>query len=98
MPSRPREKGLAIFTGIRQRHRYRAGPLSPGIVLSRVECLAFPEASKQRDWEQRVCSRLAETFFAAERHPEAVRHAEQALIVSRDIGHPTASPCGPLAA
>ncbi|WP_343896087.1 hypothetical protein, partial [Roseibium denhamense] len=45
-----------------------------------AECLAFFRASRQRVWEQRVCSRLAETFIAAERYPDAVRHAEQALV------------------
>ncbi|MFD2356817.1 tetratricopeptide repeat protein [Nonomuraea ferruginea] len=53
-----------------------------------AECLAFFRACKQRVWEQRVCSRLAETFIAAERYEDAVRHAEQALVVSREIGHP----------
>ncbi|WP_406675556.1 tetratricopeptide repeat protein [Nonomuraea sp. N2-4H] len=65
----------------------RVGRLTEA-VHHHAECLAFFRASKQRVWEQRVCSRLAETFIAAERYPEAVRHAEEALVVSRDIGHP----------
>ncbi|MGW5154867.1 AfsR/SARP family transcriptional regulator [Nonomuraea wenchangensis] len=93
------EKGLAIFTEMGSGAGTARARYHLGIVLSRVgrlteavhhhaECLAFFRASKQRVWEQRVCSRLAETFIAAERYPEAVRHAEQALVVSRDIGHP----------
>ncbi|MFI7634025.1 AfsR/SARP family transcriptional regulator [Nonomuraea sp. NPDC049400] len=93
------QKGLAIFTEIGSGAGTARARYHLGIVLSRVgrlteavhhhaECLAFFRASKQRVWEQRVCSRLAETFIAAERHPEAVRHAEQALVVSREIGHP----------
>ncbi|MEU6716875.1 BTAD domain-containing putative transcriptional regulator [Nonomuraea sp. NPDC046802] len=93
------EKGLAIFTEIGSGAGTARARYHLGIVLSRVgrlteavhhhaECLAFFRASKQRVWEQRVCSRLAETFIAAERYPDAVRHAEQALVVSREIGHP----------
>ncbi|GGO62101.1 AfsR/SARP family transcriptional regulator [Nonomuraea cavernae] len=93
------EKGLAIFTEIGSGAGTARARYHLGIVLSRVgrlteavhhhaECLAFFRASKQRVWEQRVCSRLAETFIAAERHTDAVRHAEEALVVSREIGHP----------
>ncbi|WP_327088666.1 tetratricopeptide repeat protein [Nonomuraea sp. NBC_01738] len=93
------EKGLAIFTEIGSGAGTARARYHLGIVLSRVgrlteavhhhaECLAFFRASRQRVWEQRVCSRLAETFIAAERYPDAVRHAEQALVVSREIGHP----------
>jgi DNA-binding SARP family transcriptional activator/tetratricopeptide (TPR) repeat protein len=93
------EKGLAIFTEIGSGAGTARARYHLGIVLSRVgrlteavhhhaECLAFFRASKQRVWEQRVCSRLAETFIAAGRHADAVRHAEQALVVSREIGHP----------
>ncbi|MFI6604076.1 AfsR/SARP family transcriptional regulator [Nonomuraea sp. NPDC050536] len=93
------EKGLAIFTEIGSGAGTARARYHLGIVLSRVgrlteavhhhaECLAFFRASKQRVWEQRVCSRLAETFIAAERYADAVRHAEQALVVSREIGHP----------
>lgn len=93
------EKGLAIFTEIGSGAGTARARYHLGIVLSRVgrlteavhhhaECLAFFRASKQRVWEQRVCSRLAETFIAAERYPDAVRHAEQALLISREIGHP----------
>ncbi|MEV0613366.1 BTAD domain-containing putative transcriptional regulator [Nonomuraea sp. NPDC050404] len=93
------EKGLAIFTEIGSGAGTARARYHLGVVLSRVgrlneavhhhaECLAFFRAGKQRVWEQRVCSRLAETFIAAERHSDAVRHAEQALTVSREIGHP----------
>ncbi|NUR85025.1 MAG: tetratricopeptide repeat protein [Nonomuraea sp.] len=93
------EKGLAIFTEIGSGAGTARARYHLGIVLSRVgrlteavhhhaECLAFFRSSKQRVWEQRVCSRLAETFIAAERYSDAVRHAEQALVVSREIGHP----------
>ncbi|MFI6297920.1 BTAD domain-containing putative transcriptional regulator [Nonomuraea sp. NPDC050790] len=93
------EKGLAIFTEIGSGAGTARARYHLGIVLSRVgriaeavhhhaECLAFFRASKQRVWEQRVCSRLAETFITAERYTDAVRHAEQALLVSREIGHP----------
>ncbi|MFC7591404.1 ATP-binding protein [Nonomuraea antimicrobica] len=93
------EKGLAIFTEIGSGAGTARARYHLGVVLSRVgrlteavhhhaECLAFFRAGKQRVWEQRVCSRLAETFIAAERYPDAVRHAEEALVVSREIGHP----------
>ncbi|WP_143590111.1 AfsR/SARP family transcriptional regulator [Thermoactinospora rubra] len=93
------EKGLAIFTEIGSGAGMARARYHLGMVLSRVgrlteavhhhaECLAFFRAGRQRVWEQRVCSRLAETFIAAGRYPEAVRHAEQALVVSREIGHP----------
>lgn len=93
------EKGLTIFTEIGSGAGTARARYHLGIVLSRVgrlteavhhhaECLAFFRAGKQRVWEQRVCSRLAETFIAAERYEDAVRHAEQALVVSREIGHP----------
>ncbi|NJP91497.1 tetratricopeptide repeat protein [Nonomuraea sp. FMUSA5-5] len=93
------EKGLAIFTEIGSGAGTARARYHLGIVLSRVgrlteavhhhaECLAFFRASRQRVWEQRVCSRLAETFIAAGRYPDAVRHAEQALVVAREIGHP----------
>lgn len=93
------EKGLGIFTEIGSGAGTARARYHLGIVLSRVgrlneavhhhaECLAFFRASNQRVWEQRVCSRLAETFITAERFSDAVRHAEQALLVSREIGHP----------
>ncbi|WP_431894603.1 AfsR/SARP family transcriptional regulator [Nonomuraea sp. bgisy101] len=93
------EKGLAIFTEIGSGAGTARARYHLGIVLSRVgrlneavhhhaECLAYFRASKQRVWEQRVCARLAETFIAAGRFSDAVRHAEQALAVSREIGHP----------
>ncbi|MFE3450911.1 BTAD domain-containing putative transcriptional regulator [Nonomuraea sp. NPDC059194] len=93
------EKGLAIFTELGSGAGTARARYHLGIVLSRVgrlneavhhhaECLAFFRSSKQRVWEQRVCARLAETFIAAERFSDAVRHAEQALAVSREIGHP----------
>jgi tetratricopeptide (TPR) repeat protein len=93
------EKGLAIFTEIGSGAGTARARYHLGIVLSRVgrlteavhhhaECLEFFRASKQRVWEQRVCSRLAETFITAERYGDAVRHAEEALVVSREIGHP----------
>ncbi|SDL84328.1 DNA-binding transcriptional activator of the SARP family [Nonomuraea maritima] len=93
------ERGLALFTEIGSGAGTARARYHLGIVLSRVgrlteavhhhaECLAFFRAGKQRVWEQRVCSRLAETLIAAERYPDAVRHAEQALLVSREIGHP----------
>ncbi|MFI6795067.1 AfsR/SARP family transcriptional regulator [Streptosporangium canum] len=93
------EQGLAVFIELgfsagTARARYHLG-----MILSRVgrlneavhhhaECLAFFRASRQRVWEQRVCSRLAETFITAGRFSDATRHAEQALTVSREIGHP----------
>ncbi|WP_345599949.1 AfsR/SARP family transcriptional regulator [Thermocatellispora tengchongensis] len=93
------EQGLAIFLDIGSGAGIARARYHLGIVLSRVgrlneavhhhaECLAFFRASNQRVWEQRVCTRLAETFIAAERFQDAVRHAEQALTVSREIGHP----------
>lgn len=93
------EKGLALFTEIGSGAGTARARYHLGIVLSRVgrlteavhhhaECLAFFRAGKQRVWEQRVCSRLAETFIAAERYEDAVRHAEQARAVAREIGHP----------
>jgi DNA-binding SARP family transcriptional activator/tetratricopeptide (TPR) repeat protein len=93
------ERGLAIFTEIGSGAGVARARYHLGIVLSRVgrlteavvhhaECLEFFRASKQRVWEQRVCCRLAETFIAAERFSDAARHAEQALTVSKEIGHP----------
>ncbi|MDF5756060.1 AfsR/SARP family transcriptional regulator [Spongiactinospora sp. TRM90649] len=93
------ERGLAIFTEIGSGAGTARARYHLGIVLSKVgrlneavhhhaECLAFFRASNQRVWEQRVCCRLAETFIAARRFGDAVRHAEQALTVSREIGHP----------
>ncbi|GII95613.1 AfsR/SARP family transcriptional regulator [Sinosporangium siamense] len=93
------ERGLAIFTEFGSGAGTARARYHLGIVLSRVgrlneavhhhaECLAFFRASNQRVWEQRVCFRLAETFLAAERFSDAVRHAEQALAVSHEIGHP----------
>ncbi|WP_214411474.1 AfsR/SARP family transcriptional regulator [Sphaerisporangium fuscum] len=93
------ERGLAIFTELGSGAGMARARYHLGIVLSRVgrlteavvhhaECLDFFRASKQKVWEQRVCCRLAETFIAADRHKDAVRHAEQALTISRDIGHP----------
>ncbi|MEU8108136.1 BTAD domain-containing putative transcriptional regulator [Nonomuraea muscovyensis] len=93
------ERGLEIFTELGSGAGTARARYHLGIVLSRVgrlteavhhhaECLAFFRAGKQRVWEQRVCSRLAETFIAAQRYADAVRHAEQALVVSRNIGHP----------
>ncbi|MCG5215741.1 AfsR/SARP family transcriptional regulator [Streptosporangium sp. KLBMP 9127] len=93
------EQGLAIFTEIGSGAGTARARYHLGIVLSRVgrlseavhhhaECLAFFRASNQRVWEQRVCCRLAQTFIAAGRFEDAIRHAEQALTVSREIGHP----------
>ncbi|GIH75392.1 AfsR/SARP family transcriptional regulator [Planobispora longispora] len=93
------EQGLAIFSEIGSAAGTARARYHLGIVLSRVgrlneavhhhaECLAFFRAGNQRVWEQRVCSRLAETFITADRFGDAVRHAEQALNVSREIGHP----------
>ncbi|WP_449066274.1 tetratricopeptide repeat protein [Planomonospora algeriensis] len=93
------EQGLAIFSEIGSAAGTARARYHLGIVLSRVgrlneavhhhaECLAFFRAGNQRVWEQRVCSRLAETLIAAERFADATRHAEQALTVSREIGHP----------
>ncbi|GAA3443076.1 AfsR/SARP family transcriptional regulator [Planomonospora venezuelensis] len=93
------EQGLAIFSEIGSSAGTARARYHLGMILSRVgrlneavhhhaECLAFFRAGNQRVWEQRVCSRLAETFIAADRSGDAVRHAEQALAVSREIGHP----------
>ncbi|MGW4661884.1 AfsR/SARP family transcriptional regulator [Streptosporangium sandarakinum] len=93
------EQGLALFTEIGSGPGTARARYHLGMVLSRVgrlneavhhhaECLAFFRASRQRVWEQRVCSRLAETLIAAGRFADATRHAEQALTVSREIGHP----------
>ncbi|RBQ12207.1 SARP family transcriptional regulator [Spongiactinospora rosea] len=93
------EKGVAMFTeagsdGGTARARYhlgvvlsRTGRLA-GSVYHHLEALAFFRATNQHVWEQRVCLRLAETFITAKRYPEAVHHAEQALIISRDISYP----------
>ncbi|GLW11179.1 regulatory protein AfsR [Microtetraspora sp. NBRC 13810] len=93
------ERGLAIFSEMGSGAGTARARYHLGIVLSRVgrlteavhhhaECLSFFRASNQRVWEQRVCCRLAETFITARRFPDAVRHAEQALTLSREIGHP----------
>ncbi|MFF0573126.1 AfsR/SARP family transcriptional regulator [Streptosporangium saharense] len=93
------EQGLAIFTEIGSSPGTARARYHLGMVLSRVgrlneavhhhaECLAFFRTSRQRVWEQRVCSRLAETFITANRFGDATRHAEQALAVSVEIGHP----------
>lgn len=93
------EQGLAIFIEIGSSAGTARARYHLGMMLSRVgrlneavhhhaECLAFFRASRQRVWEQRVCSRLAETFITAGRFSDATRHAEQALSVSREIGHP----------
>ncbi|GAA3132724.1 transcriptional regulator AfsR [Planomonospora alba] len=93
------EQGLAIFSEIGSAAGTARARYHLGIVLSRVgrlneavhhhaECLAFFRAGNQRVWEQRVCARLAETLIAAQRFADAARHAEQALTVSREIGHP----------
>ncbi|MFJ2028032.1 AfsR/SARP family transcriptional regulator [Streptosporangium sp. NPDC087985] len=93
------EQGLAIFIEIGSSAGTARARYHLGMILSRVgrlneavhhhaECLAFFRASRQRVWEQRVCSRLAETFITAGRFSDATRHAEQALTVSREIGHP----------
>ncbi|GAA3081380.1 AfsR/SARP family transcriptional regulator [Streptosporangium carneum] len=93
------EQGLAIFIEIGSSAGTARARYHLGMMLSRVgrlneavhhhaECLAFFRASRQRVWEQRVCSRLAETFITAGRFADATRHAEQALTVSREIGHP----------
>ncbi|GAA1257388.1 transcriptional regulator AfsR [Sphaerisporangium rubeum] len=93
------ERGLAIFTELGSGAGMARARYHLGIVLTRVgrlteavvhhaECLDFFRAGGQKVWEQRVCCRLAETFIAAERFRDAVRHAEQALTLSREIGHP----------
>ncbi|GAA4207988.1 transcriptional regulator AfsR [Streptosporangium oxazolinicum] len=93
------EQGLALFIEMGSSAGTARARYHLGMVLSRVgrlneavhhhaECLAFFRASKQRVWEQRVCSRLAETFINAGRFTDAARHAEQALTVSREISHP----------
>ncbi|GAA3789309.1 transcriptional regulator AfsR [Sphaerisporangium flaviroseum] len=93
------ERGLAIFTELGSGAGMARARYHLGIVLSRVgrlteavvhhaECLDFFRAGNQKVWEQRVCCRLAETFIAAERYKDAARHAEQALTLSKEIGHP----------
>ncbi|GAA3001988.1 AfsR/SARP family transcriptional regulator [Streptosporangium longisporum] len=93
------ERGLALFIEMGSSAGTARARYHLGMILSRVgrlneavhhhaECLAFFRASDQRVWEQRVCSRLAETFIHAGRFSDAVRYAEQALAVSREIGHP----------
>ncbi|MFC6085193.1 AfsR/SARP family transcriptional regulator [Sphaerisporangium aureirubrum] len=93
------ERGLALFTELGSGAGMARARYHLGIVLTRVgrlteavvhhaECLDFFRAGGQKVWEQRVCCRLAETFIAAERFRDAVRHAEQALTLSREIGHP----------
>jgi len=93
------EQGLALFIEMGSSAGTARARYHLGMILSRVgrlneavhhhaECLAFFRASRQRVWEQRVCSRLAETFINAGRFADAARHAEQALTVSREISHP----------
>lgn len=93
------EKSVAMFGEIGSGGGTARARYHLGVVLSRtgrlaesvhhhLEALAFFRASRQRVWEQRVCSRLAETFITAERYSDAARHAEQALVVSTEIGHP----------
>jgi DNA-binding SARP family transcriptional activator len=93
------EQGLAIFTELGSDAGIARARYHLGIVLSRIgrlseavhhhaECLAFFRASNQRVWVQRVCCRLAETFIGAGHFEDATRHAEQAVSVSREIGHP----------
>ena len=93
------ERGLAIFSELGSGAGMARARYHLGIVLSRVgrlteavvhhaECLDFFRAGHQKVWEQRVCCRLAETFIAAGRYKDAARHAEQALTLSREIGHP----------
>ncbi|MER5645024.1 BTAD domain-containing putative transcriptional regulator [Streptosporangium sp. NPDC002524] len=93
------EQGLALFIEMGSSAGTARARYHLGMILSRVgrlneavhhhaECLAFFRASRQRVWEQRVCSRLAETFISAGRFTDAARHAEQALTVSREISHP----------
>ncbi|MEV7965999.1 BTAD domain-containing putative transcriptional regulator [Sphaerisporangium sp. NPDC088356] len=93
------ERGLAIFSELGSGAGTARARYHLGIVLSRVgrlteavvhhaECLDFFRAGNQKVWEQRVCCRLAETFITAGRYQDAARHAEQALTLSREIGHP----------
>jgi DNA-binding SARP family transcriptional activator/tetratricopeptide (TPR) repeat protein len=93
------ERGLAIFSELGSGAGTARARYHLGIVLSRVgrlteavvhhaECLDFFRAGNQKVWEQRVCCRLAETFIAAGRYQDAARHAEQALTISKEIGHP----------
>ncbi|MEU4830037.1 BTAD domain-containing putative transcriptional regulator [Streptosporangium sp. NPDC023615] len=93
------ERGLALFIEMGSNAGTARARYHLGMILSRVgrlneavhhhaECLSFFRASDQRVWEQRVCSRLAETFIHAGRFADATRYAEQALSVSREIGHP----------
>ncbi|WP_405142967.1 tetratricopeptide repeat protein [Sphaerisporangium sp. NBC_01403] len=93
------ERGLAIFSELGSGAGTARARYHLGIVLSRVgrlteavvhhaECLDFFRVGNQKVWEQRVCCRLAETFIAAGRYQDAARHAEQALTLSREIGHP----------
>ncbi|WP_248959862.1 AfsR/SARP family transcriptional regulator [Sphaerisporangium perillae] len=93
------QRGLAIFTELGSEAGMARARYHLGIVLSRVgrlteavvhhaECLDFFRAGNQKVWEQRVCCRLAETFIAAGRFKDAARHAEQALTLSKEIGHP----------
>ncbi|GII84852.1 regulatory protein AfsR [Sphaerisporangium siamense] len=93
------ERGLALFSELGSGAGMARARYQLGVVLSRVgrlteavvhhaECLDFFRAGGQKVWEQRVCCRLAETFINAERYKDAARHAEQALTLSREIGHP----------
>ncbi|MBO3750212.1 tetratricopeptide repeat protein [Streptosporangiaceae bacterium NEAU-GS5] len=93
------EQGLAMFSEMGSgagvaRARYHLGIVLSFVgrlneaVVHHAECLDFFRASNQRVWEQRVCYRLASTFIAAGRYADGVRHAEQALAVSREITHP----------
>ncbi|MEU9888521.1 BTAD domain-containing putative transcriptional regulator [Sphaerisporangium sp. NPDC051011] len=93
------ERGLALFSELGSGAGTARARYQLGVVLSRVgrlteavvhhaECLDFFRAGGQTVWEQRVCCRLAETFITAERYQDAARHAEQALTLSREIGHP----------
>lgn len=93
------ERGLAIFSELGSGAGTARARYHLGIVLSRVgrlteavvhhaECLDFFRAGNQKVWEQRVCCRLAETFIAAGRYKDAAGHAEQALTLSKEIGHP----------
>ncbi|WP_245966570.1 AfsR/SARP family transcriptional regulator [Sphaerisporangium album] len=93
------ERGLSLFSELGSGAGMARARYQLGVVLSRVgrlteavvhhaECLDFFRAGGQKVWEQRVCCRLAETFITAERYKDAARHAEQALTLSREIGHP----------